>query len=631
MNSVIIIASEMIYLFFMFSYFHQTSDILITSGSCVAPPLFTTTRTVEFQRADDSAFPNYMLSYNSDPENITVIMDDKKVHIPVYSSYSASRSNFYNLWSMAKRFARSDGVITLLVATAGYADLLTNLMCSTAVLSTHNIIVVTQDTDVALLAEASDVGYFIPLKASTFKEYDDIPGKGKTGLAANFADFGTLSYQELILARCESALSLLLMGYAPVISDIDTFWVYDPIKFVMASSSTSEAISYDIAVTDDHGEICGCFVALSSTDRGIKFWEAVIKAHRNMVVAAIESKKDQLKKFTDSEQKILTDLIYGKQYTGDLKVQLLPKEVFPSGFSYFNVRKNFYGNGGWKDLSRKDNPVAIIHNNFIIGKDLKKVRFERHRIWRVNSTDWGVYREPAMSIADCPIGIGALENCSIDDSFPTSAVAMKPVYDFKCEYNPLNNWEFGFNFVNKDVSIPSITIILPMNNAVLKKNVLRLLVLTEGMLRFEQSIRVYLGTESPTKFHIGLTAVYDMQISTNNNNSILSVVAGVENTNLEVSIDIGYDRSSFAYDLSNKFHRFSSSNAISFQTIDNEANNISEIGNVTMSYSIVVLAFKRPISLQRLLKSLYAADYSGDIVKLTIIIDGPRTEEVKIF
>lgn len=42
----------------------------------------------------------------------------------------------------------------------------------------------------------------------------------------------------------------------------------------------------DMYITDDNGEICGCFVALSNTTQAIDFWSTVTVLHRELVYEA---------------------------------------------------------------------------------------------------------------------------------------------------------------------------------------------------------------------------------------------------------------------------------------------------------------------------------------------------------
>ena len=93
-----------------------------------------------------------------------------------------------------------------------------------------------------------------------------------------------------MLFRTETVMALLLLGFRPVIADIDTVWLHDPVSIVKrgnliyprhasSHSTETEASSHstetgarsfesvDLSVTNDNGEICGCFVAVNNTPR----------------------------------------------------------------------------------------------------------------------------------------------------------------------------------------------------------------------------------------------------------------------------------------------------------------------------------------------------------------------------
>lgn len=105
-------------------------------------------------------------------------------------------------------------------------------------------------------------------------------------------------------------------------------WRANPFE---AFNGTSEQ---DLFVTDDDGEVCGCFVVLNNTPSSLALWMEVTFLHRQLVLEG--RRTGGLSSFVDSEQKILTNLIYGKQYRAtNVSVFLLPSSLFPSGNRYF--------------------------------------------------------------------------------------------------------------------------------------------------------------------------------------------------------------------------------------------------------------------------------------------------------
>ena len=152
--------------------------------------------------------------------------------------------------------------------------------------------------------------------------------EGESNNTLRTAEFGSLHYQELMLYRTNLVMDLLILGFRCIIVDIDTVWLEDPLvavadaitgyELISHSNETSNSIdshprvSFDIAITDDNGEVCGCFVVLNSTINTLSFWRQVSTEHTNITNYGLE--QGMLDKFSDSEQKILTRLIYERQY-----------------------------------------------------------------------------------------------------------------------------------------------------------------------------------------------------------------------------------------------------------------------------------------------------------------------------
>ena len=73
-----------------------------------------------------------------------------------------------------------------------------------------------------------------------------------------------------------------------------------------------------------------------------------------------------------------------------LRVRVLPRSAFPSGYDYFNTKadhtsKGTKGNhGNDNDASGSDRNAVIIHNNHIIGIAAKESRFKRQGLWSLD-------------------------------------------------------------------------------------------------------------------------------------------------------------------------------------------------------------------------------------------------------
>ena len=72
-------------------------------------------------------------------------------------------------------------------------------------------------------------------------------------------------------------MDLLLMGFRPIIADIDVVWLSDPLPIVREQAqgvlredgTRGGGGGFDVLITDDNGEVCGCFVALNNTEPAI--------------------------------------------------------------------------------------------------------------------------------------------------------------------------------------------------------------------------------------------------------------------------------------------------------------------------------------------------------------------------
>ena len=366
-----------------------------------------------------------------------------------------------NIWQSVRHHSSADSIIILLLVTKGYLDMLINFLCATQRIDVSNILVLTQDTEVVRIARLFQVGVYIPHSSSSTAE------------TVSDADFGTLQYQELVFSRTELAMELLFAGFQPVIADIDAVWLSNPLQHLPwsalstsgsgSSTSTSTTASiegkqqeeeeFDIAITDDNGEVCGCFVALRHTDATVRFWNVVYIAHRTLIQAAIQS--GNFKSLDESEQKILTKLLYKEEYTAELSVLKLPEAAFPSGYAYFTLQTY--------RIQQETAPV-VVHNNFIVGKSLKRARFQRYGMWstlRVDSTN--------------------------SDSSSSSSTAT-------CVADAtLSEWSELFPQVSRNTSIPSLNMYLPVHGSVLAgSNEVMVHVAAEGPV----SIRFHAQTAS---------------------------------------------------------------------------------------------------------------------------------------
>jgi hypothetical protein len=519
----------------------------------------------------------------------------------------------------AKTHAAPDGTIVLLLVTKGYADMLTNFLCAAHAAGVHNFLILTQDEEIRTLAKTFDMGVYSPaLGAHTSHELSD-------------ADFGTVSYQKLVFGRTELAMELLLLGYRPVIADVDTVWLSNPLLHLPwtakpdnTDDTEPQAVEYDVAITDDSGEVCGCFIALRNTDRAVRFWRQVHLAHRKLIVDALQT--GNFLAFDESEQKIVTQLLYKGGYSGALSVLQLPSELFPSGYAYFTLQSQRV----------QPTPPVVVHNNYIVGQALKRARFQRYGLWNT------LQRQE---------GSGSMV-CVADETMDT--------------------WRRVFSEVYRNTTVPSLNLYLPVHDSVVTEaDTVMVHVAAEGPLRIVvngaradyrfPSANVHVDQNPPSHMEASPAVFAVLNISASVNHSVLAFTVVTRREDVTISADVGFHRSLFAIGRAGKHARRASRTVQcnSDATADlavREAGSTAETAETaepqvdppyrtppeypstlhfgssalpTMAYSIRVLTYNRPDSLQRLLTSLNAANYRGrQDIPLHIIEDGARTPQV---
>ena len=362
--------------------------------------------------------------------------------------------------------------------------------------------------------------------------------------------------------------------------------------------------AFDIAITDDYGEVCGCFVALCATAATIHFWSQVTTQHRDLIRYTL----DNVRAFDESEQKILTRLLYGKEYKRSLSVFQLPKDYFPSGYEYFNLQTHRV----------RARPPAVVHNNFIIGKALKRARFQRYGMWSV------------LNNTAVRMGNSEHDICIVDLT--------------------LHAYANLFTTVSRNTTIPSLNLYLPVHNSVIYSELNMAHASAEGPTRiiYKQdaanfnfvTAKLHIDNHPPSYLDASPAVFGVLNMALVRKNTIAPYTLVTSSDAVSVSVDVGYYRDVFSMDRDNKF--LTEANEYVLQTI-RESNLIKEEetspdaaashpagDNFQITYSIRIITYNRPRSLPRLLASLLAADYTGYTnITLYIAVDAPKTQEVR--
>jgi hypothetical protein len=202
---------------------------------------------------------------------------------------------------------------------------------------------------------------------------------------SNAEDYDSIKYKSLVSTRATHLLNLICSFKATtttrpttndkkdiiiIYSDVDTVLVKDPFPYIdnmLSSSSSTSYTQYDIlAAIDDHdyGGVsdyyCTGFIVIVQTHASISFlaqWE------KELIT------KPQL------NQPIFNTILRSTKIP--IKHAGLGEIEFAPGRLYFNVWEK---EGGIVEQTKKEKAI-FVHNNYIVGHDAKRKRFEENGLW----------------------------------------------------------------------------------------------------------------------------------------------------------------------------------------------------------------------------------------------------------
>ncbi len=185
--------------------------------------------------------------------------------------------------------------------------------------------------------------------------YDDDPD------AATASMYGSNDFQRKTNSRNTVILEALKLGYTVLNTDVDLYFVSNPLPEVISTCERSGS---------------GCDVApiLDKTDWNPGF---IYVRPTNLSVAMYSDMVARFQRVQKDSQHILNDVIRDmKEKKLGLNLAGLDANKFVCGKSFFGYFAN--------PTPKKDINVSnhlVIHNNWIVGKDLKIIRFKEMGMW----------------------------------------------------------------------------------------------------------------------------------------------------------------------------------------------------------------------------------------------------------
>lgn len=272
-----------------------------------------------------------------------------------------------------------DNKIVVLVAVSGrYANMLMNFVCNLRRLKLRDPLVAALDSRLYRFANAQGLPVYLERPSEEFKQ----KFKAQNHLEVKCV-YGSVCFKQLTKLKSRAVLKILKLGYHVLWSDVDIFWLRNPLPEMISPGPGTFPVQCDewnttippsglgFPVSVDFGTINSGFYFARSEDKVIEAFEAIID---HAAQRLNQSEQPSFYKVLCGEQQEYVTSETECVWKNGLKVVFLPRELHPNGRVFFIWRA--------KTLSRcKEMGCASIHNNWIKGMDKKTMRFKRKNLW----------------------------------------------------------------------------------------------------------------------------------------------------------------------------------------------------------------------------------------------------------
>ena len=228
-----------------------------------------------------------------------------------------------------------------------------------------------------LVVIAEDYEIYGELNKLQLNNTQIILGRNEQKSNGDAEDYGSIGYKSLVSGRASHLLNLscglqsrttdqpaIGSRWVVIYSDIDTVWLRDPMPIIKTELfNEQQHFQYDVlAAVDDHDfagvetYYCTGFLVITSTPASFQFlfrWEEELKANPQL------------------NQPFFNSLLHNDDsHSIQIRHAGLDEIDFPPGRIFFD-----------EDKAKVLEQTVVVHNNYIIGRENKKKRFEEYGIW----------------------------------------------------------------------------------------------------------------------------------------------------------------------------------------------------------------------------------------------------------
>ena len=294
----------------------------------------------------------------------------------------AAHGSTDNLAALLTRITSDDETrnshVVVLAANYAYRDLALNFACNLRRLKVSNYIFFALDEKAYIFLRNRGINVFYHGLAQTLETLRLENKQADSG--EKEAVFGTRDFIHTSQLKSRLVLEILRLNYDVLFSDVDVFWLQDPVSFMSsfkedviiqsdAKSHEGQALNYNLN--------SGLYYARASR-QAVKMFGAIVKYGRKL-------RRSEQKAFNHvlcgafreivggPGIRVATDRCMYEKAGVTVSARLLPVDMFPNG-------SDDYWDSTYENATRKRSLIAV-HANYVQGLSMKVSKLKEHQLW----------------------------------------------------------------------------------------------------------------------------------------------------------------------------------------------------------------------------------------------------------